>query len=144
MLTTTICWQQGPESFLAQLDSEQDGPEVIWNLEMKQRLLDHLTSELESYVKFRAADPLALYIHVPKSPLTYPELEGNCLSPFVIPPIFITILCIFMTTNSNNRGNREPWCKSCSMWTDLTCTFRDCVRRVGLLCAILYSELARQ
>lgn len=77
VLTTMICWLQGSEAFLAQLDTEQDGPEVIWNLEMRQRLLDHLTSELESYVKFRAADPLALYIHVPKAPLTYPELEGS-------------------------------------------------------------------
>lgn len=81
VLTTSTWWSQGPESFLAQLDSEQDGPEVIWNLEMRQRLLDHLTSELESYVKFRAADPLALYIHVPKAPLTYPELAGKSLCP---------------------------------------------------------------
>lgn len=68
---------QGPEAFLAQLDSEQDAPEVIWNVEMRNRLLGHLTTELESYVKFRATDPLALYIHVPKAPLAYPELEGG-------------------------------------------------------------------
>jgi len=81
VLTTIICFVQGPESFLSQLDSEQDGPEVIWNMEMRQLLLDHLTSELESYVKFRAADPLALYIHDPKAPLAYPELAGKRLSP---------------------------------------------------------------
>ena len=68
---------QGPESFMALLDSQQDAPEVIWNTEMRQRLLDHLTSELASYVKFRATDPLALYIHVPKPPLTHPELAGT-------------------------------------------------------------------
>lgn len=77
MLIYGIWWQQGPESFSAHLDSEQDGPEVIWNSDMRQRLLDYLTSELESYVKFRATDPLALYIHVPKAPLAYPELEGR-------------------------------------------------------------------
>lgn len=88
MVTTMICLLQGPESFLAQLDSEQDGPEVIWNLEMRQRLLDHLFSELESYVKFRAADPLALYIHVPKAPLTYPELAGKHLSPSYSSPSY--------------------------------------------------------
>lgn len=76
---------EGPESFSAHLDSEQDGPEVIWNSDMRQRLLDYLTSELESYVKFRATDPLALYIHVPKAPLAYPELEDSVFSsPFYI------------------------------------------------------------
>ncbi|XP_024368115.1 uncharacterized protein [Physcomitrium patens] len=76
---------EGPESFSAYLDSEQNGPEIVWNLEMRQRLLDHLTSELESYVKFRATDPLALYIHVPKAPLSYPELEDSVFSaPFYI------------------------------------------------------------
>ena len=103
MLTITIYWQQGPESFLAQLDSEQDGPDVIWNLEMRQRLLDHLTSELESYVKFRAADPLALYIHVPKSPLTYPELEGKRLSPS---DISLHCHMLFLGYEANNNENR--------------------------------------
>ena len=45
MLTTTIYWQQGSESFLAQLDSGQDGPDVIWNMEMRQRLLDGVSRE---------------------------------------------------------------------------------------------------
>jgi DnaJ family protein C protein 13 len=62
---------------MALLDSEQNGPEVIWNTEMRKRLLDHLTTELESYVKFRATNPLALYIHVPRTPLAYPELAGR-------------------------------------------------------------------
>jgi len=62
---------------MALLDSEQNGPEVIWNTEMRKRLLDHLTTELESYVKFRATNPLALYIHVPRTRLAYPELAGR-------------------------------------------------------------------
>ena len=103
MLTTTIYWEQGPESFLAQLDSEQDGPDVIWNLKMRQSLLDHLTFELESYVKFRTADPLALYIHVPKSPLTYPELEGKRLSPS---DISLHYHMHFLGYEVNNNENR--------------------------------------
>lgn len=77
-------YSQGPEAFLSQLDSEQDAPEVIWNVEMRNRLLGHLTTELESYVKFRATDPLALYIHVPKAPLAYPELEGGFILSYTI------------------------------------------------------------
>jgi len=102
VLTTMICLLQGPESFLAQLDSEQDGPEVIWNLEMRQLLLDHLTSELESYVKFRAADPLALYIHVPKAPLSYPELTGKYLSPPFSILIYIKNVHFAYISNSSN------------------------------------------
>jgi DnaJ family protein C protein 13 len=76
---------QGPDSFMALLDSEQNAPEVIWNLEMRKQLLDHLTTELESYVKFRATDPLALYIHIPRTPLAYPELaESVFSSPFYL------------------------------------------------------------
>lgn len=44
---------------------------------MRERLLEYLVAELGPYVKFRASDPMALYIHVPKPPLAYPELEGN-------------------------------------------------------------------
>lgn len=44
---------------------------------MRKLLLEHLTNELEPYVKFRASDPLALYIHMPRSPLVYPELAGT-------------------------------------------------------------------
>ncbi|KAH9562610.1 hypothetical protein CY35_05G081400 [Sphagnum magellanicum] len=76
---------EGPDTFMALLDSEQNGPEVIWNTEMRKRLLDHLTTELESYVKFRATDPLALYIHVPRTPLAYPELAESVFSaPFYL------------------------------------------------------------
>ncbi|KAH9554372.1 hypothetical protein CY35_08G060500 [Sphagnum magellanicum] len=76
---------EGPDSFMALLDSEQNAPEVIWNLEMRKQLLDHLTTELESYVKFRATDPLALYIHIPRTPLAYPELaESVFSSPFYL------------------------------------------------------------
>ncbi|CAM6026456.1 unnamed protein product [Sphagnum balticum] len=76
---------EGPDTFMALLDSEQNGPEVIWNTEMRKRLLDHLTTELESYVKFRATNPLALYIHVPRTPLAYPELaESVFCAPFYL------------------------------------------------------------
>ncbi|CAM6077021.1 unnamed protein product [Sphagnum tenellum] len=76
---------EGPDTFMALLDSEQNGPEVIWNTEMRKRLLDHLTTELESYVKFRATNPLALYIHVPRTPLAYPELAESVFSaPFYL------------------------------------------------------------
>lgn len=52
---------------------------------MRKRLLDHLTTELESYVKFRATNPLALYIHVPRTPLAYPELAESVFSaPFYL------------------------------------------------------------
>lgn len=72
-------------SFRMMLDSETDDPEVIWNLEMRQRLLEHLTNELEPYVKFRASDPLALYIRSPKPPVEYPELtETIFTAPFYL------------------------------------------------------------
>lgn len=72
-------------SFKTLLDSETDDPEVIWNLEMRQRLLEHLTNELEPYVKFRASDPLALYIRSPKDPVEYPELaETIFTAPFYL------------------------------------------------------------
>lgn len=72
-------------SFKTILDSENDDPEVIWNLEMRQRLLEHLTNELEPYVKFRASDPLALYIRSPKPPVEYPELtETIFTAPFYL------------------------------------------------------------
>ena len=53
---------------------------MIWSAEMRERLLDHLKAELEPYVKFRASDPLALYIHIPKAPLMYPELSGELIA----------------------------------------------------------------
>ncbi|CAM6112927.1 unnamed protein product [Calypogeia fissa] len=76
---------EGPQSFVALINSEQDAPEVIWNAEMRKLLLEHLTNELEPYVKFRASDPLALYIHMPRSPLVYPELADSVFAaPFYL------------------------------------------------------------
>lgn len=63
--------------FASILDTEQDTPDVIWNMDMRERLLDHLTSELEPYVKSRASDPMAPYVHTPRDPLHYPELTGK-------------------------------------------------------------------
>lgn len=71
--------------FISLLDSDNDNPEVIWNGEMRERLLDFLKADLEPYVKSRATDPLALYIHIPKSPLFYPELTDSVFSaPFYL------------------------------------------------------------
>ncbi|BBN14040.1 DnaJ homolog subfamily C member 13 [Marchantia polymorpha subsp. ruderalis] len=76
---------EGPESFISLLKTEQDAPEVIWSDDMRKRLLEHLTNELEPYVKFRATDPMALYIHIPRSPLTYPELDESVFAaPFYL------------------------------------------------------------
>ncbi|KAG0579697.1 hypothetical protein KC19_4G117600 [Ceratodon purpureus] len=66
--------------FASILDSQQDTPDVIWNLDMRQRLLDHLTSELEPYVKSRANDPMAPYVHTPRAPIYYPELTDIVFS----------------------------------------------------------------
>jgi DnaJ family protein C protein 13 len=71
-----VIWQS-PETFATFLNSEQESPEVIWRPEMRDRLVEYLKAELDPYVKFRASDPLALYIHVPKAPLVYPELSGE-------------------------------------------------------------------
>eukprot|EP01018_Ginkgo_biloba_P000780 Gb_17024 [translate_table: standard] len=72
-------------SFKMLLDSDNDAPEVIWNLEMRERLLEYLTNELEPFVKFRASDSLALYIHTPKTPFEYPELaETLFTAPFYL------------------------------------------------------------
>ena len=48
-------------------------------------------------MKFRASDPLALYIHVPKPPVTYPELSGkfhkaSSISKFVDEIIFFYLV----------------------------------------------------
>lgn len=75
-----LCLVQDTNSnvlFASILDSQQDTPDVIWNLDMRQRLLDHLTSELEPYVKSRANDPMAPYVHTPRAPIYYPELTGK-------------------------------------------------------------------
>lgn len=75
--------KQGADSFAAVVAKEHDEPDIIWNMDMRQRLLDHLTSELEQYVKFRASDSMALYVHNPQAPLYYPELAGKCLLMFL-------------------------------------------------------------
>jgi hypothetical protein len=107
---------------------------------MRQRLLEHLTSGLESYVKFRATNPLALYVHVPKYPLTYPELEGKRLTLSIIFSTYIIIVHFEGCQITFEIGNRSA--NSAHLWTDLTCTF-PIVRRVGFFSAVLYSELAR-
>lgn len=63
--------------FASILNNEQDTPDIIWNKDMRQRLLDHLTSELEPYVKARASDPMAPYVHTPRPRIDYPELAGK-------------------------------------------------------------------
>lgn len=72
-------------SFKTIFDSDNYAPEVIWNSEMRESLLEHLTNELGTYVKFRASDPLALYIYSPKPPLEYPELTDTIfIEPFYL------------------------------------------------------------
>lgn len=63
--------------FATVLDTEEDAPDIIWNMDMRKRLLDHLTSELEMYVRARASDSKALYVHTPRAPIYYPELAGK-------------------------------------------------------------------
>lgn len=76
---------EGADTFTSILNSDHESPEVIWSAEMRERLLDYLKAELEPFVKFRASDPLALYIHVPKAPLVYPELTESVFSaPFYL------------------------------------------------------------
>ncbi|KAH7284662.1 hypothetical protein KP509_34G065300 [Ceratopteris richardii] len=76
---------EGGDSFTSLLNSEHKSPEVIWSEEMRQHLLEFLNTELGPFVKFRASDPLALYIHVPKAPLVYPELsESVFVAPFYV------------------------------------------------------------
>ena len=65
--------------FATVLDTEEDAPDIIWNMDMRQRLVDHLTSELQPYVRARASDPMALYGHTRLAPLYYPELAGKFL-----------------------------------------------------------------
>lgn len=85
---------------------------------MRQRLLEHLTSGLESYVKFRATNPLALYVHVPKYPLTYPELEGKRLTLSIIFSTYIIIVHFEGCQITFEIGNR---CANFAyLWTDLT------------------------
>lgn len=50
---------------------------MIWRSEMKSRLLERVSTDLEPYVKARATDPLALYIYHPNPPLTFPEVDGE-------------------------------------------------------------------
>lgn len=67
------------------LDTEQDAPEIIWNMDMRRNLVDHLTRELEPYVKFRASDPMALYVHTSRAPIHYPQLADMIFSaPFYL------------------------------------------------------------
>ncbi|KAH7421759.1 hypothetical protein KP509_13G074000 [Ceratopteris richardii] len=76
---------ESTDSCTAILNTEQETPEVIWSAEMRDRLLDYLKGELEPFVKFRASDPLALYIHVSKAPLDYPELSDSVfVAPFYL------------------------------------------------------------
>jgi len=63
--------------FATVLDTEEDAPDIIWNMDMRKRLLDHLTSELEVYVRARASDAKAIYLHTPRAPIYYPELAGK-------------------------------------------------------------------
>eukprot|EP00245_Coleochaete_scutata_P003630 TRINITY_DN1538_c0_g4_i1.p1 TRINITY_DN1538_c0_g4~~TRINITY_DN1538_c0_g4_i1.p1 ORF type:complete len:1010 (+),score=211.09 TRINITY_DN1538_c0_g4_i1:185-3031(+) len=63
------------EQFVDLLETEQDNPDVIWRDSMKAQLIQCLTSHLESYVKARAGDPMAVYLYTPRAPLVYPELS---------------------------------------------------------------------
>lgn len=63
--------------FAGVLDTEQDAPDIIWNKAMRQRLLDHLTHELEPFVRARATNSMALFVHTPRTPIFYPELVGK-------------------------------------------------------------------
>lgn len=79
-LKADFSWVQEMDSYklLASiLDTEQDAPEIIWNMDMRRNLVDHLTRELEPYVKFRASDPMALYVHTSRAPIHYPQLAGK-------------------------------------------------------------------
>lgn len=80
MLSVYLCGVQDMDShrlFASVLNTEQDAPDIIWNKDMRQRLLDHLTSELEPYVRARASDPMAPYLHIPRPRIDYPELAGK-------------------------------------------------------------------
>lgn len=82
MLSVYLCGVQDMDShrlFASVLNTEQDAPDVIWNNSMRQRLLDHLTGELEPYVRARAYDPMAPYLHEPRPRIDYPELAGKFL-----------------------------------------------------------------
>lgn len=65
------------------LNTEHDTPDIIWNKDMRQRLLDHLSNELEPYVKARASDPMAPYVHILRPRIEYPELAGTCSGDFL-------------------------------------------------------------
>lgn len=82
MLSVYLCGVQDMDShrlFASVLNTEQDAPDVIWNKSMRQRLLDHLTGELEPYVRAHANDPMAPYLHKPRPRIDYPELVGKFL-----------------------------------------------------------------
>lgn len=68
---------QGPSTFRIKMEGVEDSPEVIWTAEMKARLVERVSTDLQPYVKARAHDPLALYIYHPNPPLTYPEVDGE-------------------------------------------------------------------
>lgn len=73
-------WVQDMDSykvFATVLDTEEDAPDIVWNMDMRKRLYEHLTSELEVYVRSRANDCRALYVHTPRAPIYYPELAGK-------------------------------------------------------------------
>lgn len=71
--------------FAGVLDTEQDAPDIIWNKAMRQRLLDHLTHELEPFVRARATNSMALFVHTPRTPIFYPELVDMVFSaPFYL------------------------------------------------------------
>ncbi len=59
------------------IGEEEDSPELIWNSEMRARLIERLTADLEPYVKARASDPSAVYIYMPRPAVVYPELIGS-------------------------------------------------------------------
>eukprot|EP00250_Pteridium_aquilinum_P018104 c23944_g1_i1 orf=785-7753(-) len=123
---------EGADSFTSILNSEHESPEMIWTAEMREHLLEHLKAELEPYVKFRASDPLALYIHVPKAPLVYPELsESVFVAPFYVenlldverfpnyqindPVTFLNSLALDLRKCAANLVNAGPTTSSTSM-----------------------------
>ncbi|EFJ24515.1 hypothetical protein SELMODRAFT_414652 [Selaginella moellendorffii] len=72
------------EGFFMLLNSEQNNPEVVWNVTMAEALLSQLTCHLEPYVRNRAADAMALYIHVPVT-VVYEELaDAVYTEPFYL------------------------------------------------------------
>ncbi|KAG0590844.1 hypothetical protein KC19_1G130600 [Ceratodon purpureus] len=71
--------------FATVLDTDEDAPDIIWNMDMRQRLVDNLSSQLEPYVRARASDSMALYVHSRRAPVNYPELADMVFSaPFYL------------------------------------------------------------